>query len=988
MKNIIFVGGLDSRDKKGFATPAPPGDLNLEQQTDLISKGYGSGANIASFRHNAATGLITQSITDNPGAVVILFSAGCSKSKAIADHLKSINQPLNLLHINEPYTCAPGGTSTANQINAAIALGVPKTNVYSGGYDCAGNNISGHTKLVGRTPGGSAAAHFNSLTPLGKLIASLKTEDPAPVATTTPASPAQSKSVIATGPGKDFINKFNEELEKLYTEATTSLGPWKKAREEAIKITKPRIGVWPVDPAVKTIGDLFAHVFFDPDGLKFNSPPFYQKRNEQGGVDTFPELQKQYNDWINDMNGAMPLPASPTGALVLDPTISAIFKSLAFPKKDGWTGNRRNSNLPIKLSDSVKFIERYKEIKKPGITNPDKYSAGQWWFDLFMENVIGEDGYLKSNENRSNNSKIEEVFKKSRFSAKFLNNNKKIEGDTNVYTISVSKFVKGETVPIGLSSSAYPYDRGNYTDYGGLQEYGFAKILYLEMNTISDSFKYERFDIRKEEFNGLTTQYRAGVNSLESLSKDPLFNFNRTGSEDTEGDIIKWTGTGTQSIETGVYWTYEGGTASIVGNFEHILLYNAFLEAGDNYKTITLPKYPPEPVKVEAAVVSTLVPTTESKLSGEFTFNVEKKNTFVVVGNQNFALKIGDLVIEGLTTSSVIDSPKTIDLGDGVILIDDGESDEDIYTETGYQGSDGVDDPVALNIVFEAPALKMMRDKEVENEKSTETGGASIKMPGGGSMLGKVNIDYKVKGSNWGRVKKGMNDADLLKAMVAYIEGGYYYPGQAYTKFSEKDRKLYGSSGETLWGVDRHAGQTENTSEGKLFWGEVDKLSGYGDTSGTSGYSRKTATKNWDISSYNTKSNGWSYGYSPKPGSAGYDVMYDSFVKYATGNLNKYLNSNFKTHPVKNLILSDSRLKFLWFRSTWNGSGWFSWYANGKEKKGIKGLMWAHDNVTKNPDELIIWDLNNRLKFGNELITHDVRKMSELLGIDPNGGLS
>lgn len=711
MKNIIFVGGLDSRDKKGFATPAPPGDLNLEQQTDLISKGYGSGANIASFRHNAATGLITQSITDNPGAVVILFSAGCLKSKAIADHLKSINQPLNLLHINEPYTCAPGGTSTANQINAAIALGVPKTNVYSGGYDCAGNNISGHTKLVGRTPGGSAAAHFNSLTPLGKLIASLKTEDPAPVATTTPVSPAQSKSVIATGPGKDFINKFNEELENIYKDATTSLGPWKKAREEAIKITKPRIGAWPVDPAVKTIGDLFAYVFFDLDGANFKIPSYYV--TDQDGKKTLDrELQTQYNDWINDMNGGMPLP--PTGPLVPDANIAKLFRNLArgSEKVEGgtrWDGDKRNSKLPIVLSPSVEIIKIYNEIKKTGITNPDKYSPGQWWFDEFMSDVLGLNGrtsYLKSDENRSNNRLIVSIFGK-----KFLDNNKKIVGDpqtllegdrwkANAYTISVSKFVKGETVPYPIES--YPYDRENFADYGYVDKgigVGFAKILlisqdenssYTDINdyTVKIGGGYGGINIFNREWSGLSpkTQYRAGVSSLESLSKDPLFNFHRIQKEDTEGEEINWTSTGTQSKETGVYWNYEGGTASIEGKFEHILLYNAFLEAGDDYKTITIPRSAPKPK--EESVTSTLVPTVENKFSGEFTFNVEKKNTFVVVGNQNFTLKIGDLVIEGLTTSSVIDSPKTIDLGDGIIIIDDEESDEDIYSEGLFQGAE------------------------------------------------------------------------------------------------------------------------------------------------------------------------------------------------------------------------------------------------------------------------------------------------------------
>jgi hypothetical protein len=146
-------------------------------------------------------------------------------------------------------------------------------------------------------------------------------------------------------------------------------------------------------------------------------------------------------------------------------------------------------------------------------------------------------------------------------------------------------------------------------------------------------------------FDSLKTQYRPGVNSLESLSKDPLFNPMRTSIDD-----IAWTAVGiTQSQETGIYWESMrlgavGSTASVVGNFENILLYNAFLEAGDDYKTITIPKYAPKQ-KEETSAISTSTSTTESKFSGEFTFNVEKDKTFVVVGNQNFTLKIGDLVI-------------------------------------------------------------------------------------------------------------------------------------------------------------------------------------------------------------------------------------------------------------------------------------------------------------------------------------------------------
>jgi len=364
------------------------------------------------------------------------------------------------------------------------------------------------------------------------------------------------------------------------------------------------------------------------------------------------------------------------------------------------------------------------------------------------------------------------------------------------------------------------------------------------------------------------------------------------------------------------------------------------------------------------------------KISGDFKFNVEKTDIFVMVGTGGSFSVAGDLTIITEPTDWVFDN--SINPDDEL----DGE-----YIEANVV-IDGEEDPVLTEIVNPDAALQMMEQRDAEEHQSTETGGTNVQMPGGGSMTGRVNTTYEVNGPSWGKVKKGMDNASLLRAMVSYIEGGYYYPGHAYSKFSAKDRNLYGSSGETLWGIDRHAGQTEATSEGKLFWAEVDKLSGYGNTTGKSGYARKTATRDWNSSSYPTKSSGWSYNYSPKPGSTGYDIMYNSFVKYATSHLESYLNTYFKSHPVKSLILSDSRLKFLWFRSTWNGIGWFSWYATGKKKKGINGLMWAYDNVTKNPDELIIWDLNNRLKFNNGLITHDVKKMSALLGIKPGGGLA
>lgn len=575
-----------------------------------------------------------------------------------------------------------------------------------------------------------------------------------------PEKPANPPAASPTGDIKVFIDAFNAELEKVYTKATTDLGPWKKAREEAIKITKLRMGTWPVDPTVKTIGDLFAYVFFDPDGVNYKTPPYFIISN---GVSAYVDgaLEQQYGDWIDDMNGVS----------VSDPSIGVIFKSLSWPyNNNNWKGNDRKSTRPIVLSDSANIIQNYNEIKKPGITNPDKYSAGQYWFDMFMSEVVGLNGlqgYLKSSKFvddyppykglhitwGTNNSRIEEIF-----SEDLLNNNQKIEKsfsywgnvgsdgagnstysdpvyeDRKVYTMSVSKFASNETI-FGASTgliltTPHKYDRDNYSDYG-TDEYpaaeGFAKIL--------DKIRgggYQGFDIRN--FDALKTQYRPGINSLESLSKDPLFNPIRTNFGDGPGEV-DWSLAGTQSLASGVYWEYPvGTTASVVGNFELISLYKAFLQAGDDYKTITIPKYEPEP-KVEPPVVSTLVPTTESKLSGEFTFNVEKKDTFVVVGNQNFALKIGDLVIEGLTTSTtpVIESPKTIDLGDGIVIIDDGELGEDIYIEESFQGGEEQSifsfDKIDYTVTIDTDELNSIKGFDPENPDENLSTDSTNKYP-------------------------------------------------------------------------------------------------------------------------------------------------------------------------------------------------------------------------------------------------------------------
>lgn len=361
------------------------------------------------------------------------------------------------------------------------------------------------------------------------------------------------------------------------------------------------------------------------------------------------------------------------------------------------------------------------------------------------------------------------------------------------------------------------------------------------------------------------------------------------------------------------------------------------------------------------------------QIYGEFVFDVTTENKFV-------SSQFGDLgvVTKGIQKDEIEEIPMDEE-------IDMMEEEIDEYSESGFIAQEEIiNEPAILNM-----SLDKEREQEQEQQNESGTGAPEITLAGGGKMSGKVNVNYNKKTKGWGKVTKKMTDAQLLKAMVDYVEGGYYYPGHAYSRFSESDRKLYGSSGETLWGIDRCAGQTESTELGRKFWAAVDKISGHGKSTGTEGakvqkkvgkkteehpYARATNTRNWNADTYPTKSGSLGYNKSPKPGTQGYDTMYNAFVDLAVGNLDKFCDNYLGKHAVRSLIYSDTRWKFCWFRATWNGPGWFQKYA--------KNIKKVYDGGTKDIEDLIIADLNHRASYGNSLITHDVKKMAQLLGIE------
>jgi len=208
-------------------------------------------------------------------------------------------------------------------------------------------------------------------------------------------------------------------------------------------------------------------------------------------------------------------------------------------------------------------------------------------------------------------------------------------------------------------------------------------------------------------------------------------------------------------------------------------------------------------------------------------------------------------------------------------------------------------------------------------------------------------------------------DSTLVQAIVDNLEGGYYHPVHAYNSDTKKLKESfsdYKNSGETLYGIDRYAGNTEGLRQGPKndtgveFWEAVDAISGYGKYKFTA---RSKPTGKWDINAKPLLKDGWDWKYMPKKSDKGYDTLQKNLQKYITSQYNSFFKSYFGNHPVGKLVESDGRLKFMYYRATWNGRGFFQKYANNLKDK--------YDSGIKDINKLICADLTYRYntKKGN-----------------------
>lgn len=175
----------------------------------------------------------------------------------------------------------------------------------------------------------------------------------------------------------------------------------------------------------------------------------------------------------------------------------------------------------------------------------------------------------------------------------------------------------------------------------------------------------------------------------------------------------------------------------------------------------------------------------------------------------------------------------------------------------------------------------------------------------------------------------------VANLIIDKLEGGYYHPDML--KDGRVRDSRYSSSGETMFGIDRKAGGTLNTTPaGIKFWSIVDKSG---------------ARKNWD----------WNYKGGNLEGTlknAASDVMYSQYDKLA----DLYLSP-----ASRKIVESDDRLLFNFIYSTWNGSGWFQRFARDFNEAVSKGIT--------NRDELVKVALQSRIGSSNSLVRQGGNKI-------------
>jgi hypothetical protein len=188
--------------------------------------------------------------------------------------------------------------------------------------------------------------------------------------------------------------------------------------------------------------------------------------------------------------------------------------------------------------------------------------------------------------------------------------------------------------------------------------------------------------------------------------------------------------------------------------------------------------------------------------------------------------------------------------------------------------------------------------------------------------------------------------AKIIDVVITNFEGGYYHP-QMLIDGRVKDSR-YGTSGETMFGIDRKNGGALNTSPaGQRFWSIIDMAD---------------AKNKWK----------WNYmggEHAQKLKSLVAEMMYPQYESLSK----KYLSPE-----AKKIVDSDPRLTLNFAYATWNGAGWFKKFATDINAAVASGI--------KKPDNLVKVAIDSRTKEGytkgsspNSLIAQQGIKMLSVM---------
>jgi len=185
------------------------------------------------------------------------------------------------------------------------------------------------------------------------------------------------------------------------------------------------------------------------------------------------------------------------------------------------------------------------------------------------------------------------------------------------------------------------------------------------------------------------------------------------------------------------------------------------------------------------------------------------------------------------------------------------------------------------------------------------------------------------------------NFKDVTYKIIDTLEGGYYHPDML--KDGRVKDSRYGNSGETMFGMDRKAGKTESTPEGREFWRLIDN---------------ENARKKWK----------WNYMLEDNPTLA--NKLKNLIVQIMEPNFNNYMKK-YLSPEAQELVKSNPKLYFNFAYATWNGPGWFQKFAKDFNKKVADGFSRQEDLVQS--------VISRRKNDPNSLVSGGGKKIEKIL---------